>query len=139
MEVPKEIQRHLDNMDNDLKRKKDRLLSWIDSYHVAEEVAEMFEGCWTGVYLTDGSMYDGVILHLNLKSVNDAGPILIELGKRGYNQKGAPQNCNHNALMIWDCGIIHIDGHLTTTDEPGTCRMVKVGVKEEPVYEMRCD
>ena len=54
-------------------------------------------------------------------------------------KRGEPEDYAEIRRRSWKCGEIKFQVFLEDRTEGATCRYVHVGVKEEPVYELKCD
>jgi len=84
-----------------------------------------------------------------LNKLDDVTPLFRELAKEGLRTNKENPYKDHNAFDImamreYDLGNLTVMVVLITSkkeDDDGTprCRLEQVGVKEVPVYEMKCD
>ena len=79
-----------------------------------------------------------VCLKMDVKSFDEALPVLRDLAKLGYRtNKDEPfQDYHEIQRRTYNLGPIRL---MLFLREEGTCRRVQVGVKEEPIYEFVCD
>ena len=84
-----------------------------------------------------------------LQKLEDITPLFRELAKEGLRTNKENPYKDHNALDVmamreYDLGDLSVVAVLVTSKkerEDGTphCRLEQVGVKEVPIYEMKCD
>jgi hypothetical protein len=91
----------------------------------------------------------GVLLFIHTLDLRDATEVLRLLRKRGYKMSGSPDEFAAINAITWVMtpphegtgDVLKFRAFLRTTheayEEP-VCSFVQTGVKEEPVYEIRC-
>lgn len=97
-------------------------------------------GCW-------GTIQGPIVSIHAVKNVREQiTPILRELARRGWHSKSSPEWYDKIRRIRW---TLRHEGHETPVtinaflpyedDEDASCRLVQVGEKTEPVYEVRCN
>jgi hypothetical protein len=87
-----------------------------------------------------------VEIMLICERLDDTVPLFRELAKEGLKTDKKDTHKDHQAFEIIAMREYNLGPDLkviatifTSKDSKGTCRMEQVGVKEVPVYEMKCD
>jgi hypothetical protein len=145
--LPKSIQHALEMLD----RKKEDILSFVDAAKKAEEVFAEFKDSFPvdSEYLTNSVLVSnesgcirGVSIHIYTDDFKKLLPVRRKIRQLGFP---APQTEDYPELQrrSWIYGNpdngkgVRLCGHLPFA-ENSMCRYVKVGTKEEDVYELRC-
>ena len=130
----------------ELNEKIAQLFSWDATARWAEEMcAEQDESLKARVNVgVQSGQLRGVIIHLDVRDMADAVPIRRAVRQLGY---GKPTVSDYAEIQrrSWcyekeedaAAPFIHVCAHLPW-DEGAHCEYVKVGTKEQPVYELRC-
>lgn len=141
-----------------LDRRRELILGWEATAAMAEEVAALHPSLpevrvnlgW------EAGQMQGVLLHIgnaweadkSVKDVRDVYPLLAELRQRGFKPAGhfdyAEVGRRTYTYRRDDGATISVSvftfrpGDDDQVDGP-SCRFVKVGVEERPVYKLMCD
>jgi len=78
---------------------------------------------------------NGILVHCDLDHMMEISPLLRFLAQKGYRQKTKrPEDYAEIKRRTWDCGDVKVLGFF----KGEKCQYVQVGVKEEPIYELKC-
>lgn len=139
----------------DIRAKVDTINSWRNT---EREIAGLLEG-FNDDHPNRKARYSigepasfslvGLLIKLeDLETVSDVAPILRELAAIGFRQKGEPDDYPELRRRTWNLKreddptpvkvmVFFRDTSADDADGP-TCRYVQVGIKEEPIMELRC-
>lgn len=120
----------------------DKIPAYIDRLKCADKlmwIAEELEAEFKDWYLSKSLEYSGfVIVSFKFLSVAEAAQVLRYLAvSHDLHQAGDVWVYPPDKSLNWRLPGMRITGHFSA--EEAKCRFVKVGVKEEPVYEMQCE
>lgn len=120
------------------------VLSMVDDVRFAESLIEKFKGLQgtSNWHIDLGCFFDDVDVHVTAEDFREIVHVRRWLRKQGFP---APTMVEYGSLgqTLWRYSR---KGHQsfdltvhTSYDENAVCKYVKVGTKEEPVYELQCD
>lgn len=137
-EYPKCVQDQLVEME----KRRERLLSWLPLVRLAEEaIAECSSALGStsvSVGLDMGEV-NGVLIHANVKQdILEVVPMLRYLRAHGAPKFERTEDYPEIKRRIWHFGDLKVMVFLPYRGG-AKCDFVQVGVREEPVYELRCD
>ena len=127
-------------MNKKIKDRIDILNGYIKKVTSLEDVANFVEGMLPlfsslDSYYTVSHEY-GVELYIHPKTTEEIEPVLEYLQANGFNitKKLVIGGAN---IINWRMGGINLFAYFNSNDT-GSCKFVKVGIREEPVYELKC-
>ena len=147
--LPKCIQDELDRIE----KSKIQVMDLLASAIVVEEVCAMFEGKWENrgllwdpkekniesKVLTSPGQINGAMCWVSCKRLDDVLPVLREIRRRGYKLEGHDDYASaRRRAYNFSSGIKVVVFLPEPTKEGDSCQFVQVGVREEPIYEVRC-
>jgi len=131
-----------------LQSKIERLKQWDEAMHIAAGIVGTLNPEWdprvsVGI---EAGVIEGVLIHLDPPRISDVAPILRSLAVLGWHQKP-------DSKPDFSEAIHSLSWHLTNLNNPApivvnaffwdrthqVCKLVKVGIKEVPVYEIKCE
>lgn len=118
-----------------LKKQREKALALSPAAKFAENLVDHLSLPQGNVSLN--MVANTVDIFFTMRKPSEATPVLRELSRNGFRQSKKPLDVGDLQLRIWRCGQIRLEGQFPHT-EGEHCRYVKVGVKEVPVYELRC-
>lgn len=117
-----------------------KVFGLIEAARVAEEAEETFKDQIKGFRLSAGwhmGTLQGILIFCDVNDMAEVTPLLQWLAKKGYPKKGKPEDYPEIKRRTWECGKINISAFLPYSGG-SKCEFVKIGVKEEPIYELQC-
>lgn len=134
-EYPKDIQRQLWIFD----RQKDHVIGLIPVYKFAKSAQKEFNSRYgdknISVFVND----DDIAMFISqITDIKQITPLLRYCAKEGYHQTTKKYITQSNKTISYTLGTLRIVVWLSN-GEGASCKFVKVGMKEEPVFELQCN
>lgn len=126
---------------NEMQILRMKVFDLIEAARVAEKIGDEFKETIRNFRLSYGVdmiRLQGILVQIDVNDMKEVIPILKYLAKNGYPKKGEPEDYPEIRRRTWDCGQIKVSAFLPW-GEKSKCKYVKVGVVENPVYELQCE
>ncbi len=128
----------IDKALEELEENRKKILAWTNDAKIGEEAVKMFEGVIPELRVSIGwnsGSLNGVLIFADVDDLKDMIPLLKWLQTKGYKPKAKPDDYPEIGRRLYNYGSIQVGAFLR---EDSTCHFEKVGVKEVPVYKVRC-
>jgi len=136
---PEIIQEELERVEDETKR----VLELIPAANLCNKVASAFphmEDIRTSVRV-GGGVLNGALFMVDVDKLQDISPILRYFAKQGWRINGEPDDYEEVQRRTWELSSEEHPGRIQVSAffKGETCKFVKVGTKQEPVYELKCE
>lgn len=118
----------------------ERRIAGVRAMAPAVALAEELEKRYPGLYYTKSAdvFFNEFNIYFQFKTMAQAAALLRVLAEeKGLHMKRAPNKSDDGGTYYWHLPGLCIIGSFSSP-EADACRLVQVGVKEVPVYELRC-
>lgn len=131
-------------MNPEIKKEIDELNGLIDKvngWQLEAQLASLMVDKWPELKMTYSiasqiGQLKGVLIQCYPKTAEDMEPVIEFVNDCGKKCKGTDEY-HELQRKTWDYGNIKLSAFFDSR-EKGACKYVKVGTKEEPVYELKC-